>query len=154
MSNTVVSDNGFHGVLIQPTGAGTVTASLSRVEIYNSVFRGILVNGGTNASTASINAAVADSVIARNSAAGITVGAATQKSDVMVIRSTISHNSGDGAISAVNSNASLRIGQSSITGNVKSWLVVQNGRLQSYGDDDIDGNADGDPAIPVVITKK
>jgi hypothetical protein len=154
VSNTVVSDNELHGILIQPTGGGAVTASLSRVEVYNSGIRGVLVNGGTNASTATINAVIADSVIAGNNTAGVSVGAGTPKADVMVIRSVISHNSTDGAVSVVNLNATLRIGQSSLTGNAKSFTIVQNGALRSYGDNNIDGNADGDPAIPVVIGKK
>jgi hypothetical protein len=36
-------------------------------------------------------------------------------------------------------------------GNVQSW--VDEGNLQSYGDNEIDGNGDGDSAPPTIAKK-
>src|SRR5215472_9996445 len=53
VSNTLVADNGGVGILIAPTGSGSVKAILSRVEAYNNSASGIAVLG--NFSTGTIN---------------------------------------------------------------------------------------------------
>ncbi len=153
VQNTIVSDSGLHGVVVQPTGSGTVTATLDRVQSLNSGFRGFNVNGGS--STATINAVITDSIAAKNAVSGFTaVANANQATDVMVIRSVAAHNGTDGGVTVANPNATLRVGQSSITGNAATFFVVSGGKLRSYGDNNIDGNLDGDPAIPTIIIKK
>jgi hypothetical protein len=72
---------------------------------------------------------------------------------LMVIRSVSSNNAS--GLFIAGANAILRIGQSTLTGNTaNSWVVSAGGLLCSYGDNNIDGNADGDPVIPVIIGKK
>jgi len=66
----------------------------------------------------------------------------------MVIRS-VTANNGTGLSSSA--GGTLRLGQSSITGNATSWSA--SGLVQSYGDNDINGNGDGDPA-PATIGRK
>ena len=58
-------------------------------------------------------------------------------------------------ISAEGTNATVRIGQSGITGNTfKSWDNSSGpAKVLSYGDNYIDGNADGDPAPPSIARK-
>ena len=67
----------------------------------------------------------------------------------MVIRSVVAHY-GTGLIASA-ADATLRVGQSTMTGNANSW--GGDGTLRSYGDNNIDGNFDGDPA-PITIAKK
>jgi hypothetical protein len=153
--NTIVADNSNSGVFIQPTGSGSVRATLSRVQIVDSN-PGFLVSGGNAGSTATINAVVEDSIAVNNSD-GLSVATSAPQASVMVSRSVVAHNNrtvvGGSGLLVNGANAILRIGESTLTGNGSSWAVVS-GVLQSYGDNNINGNGDGDPAIPTVIPKK
>ena len=156
VSNTLVAENENLGIEVEPTGSGSVTASLSRVEVYSGGNLGIRFSGGS--STGTINAVVEDSVASNHrngSGFGLlsfsSVGHAS--TNVMAIR-FVSANNKVGVQVANAATATLRIGQSTVTGSlIHSW-VAGGGILQSYGDNNIDGNADGDPAIPTVIGKK
>jgi hypothetical protein len=146
VSNTLVSDNGGYGIYVSPTGNAAQVA-LNRVAVYNNSKDGIIVLGGA----VTVNATVTDSVSANNAAGVTALSPLGGAANVMVVRSALANN-GVG-LSASNANATLRVGQSAITGNRFSWQ--NNGaNLRSYGDNDIDGNGDGDPAIPTVIAKK
>jgi hypothetical protein len=147
VSNTLVADNGSDGIFIG--GSGTVLAVLNRVEAYNNSGDGFHVfpAGGT------VNATVADSVAANNSLAGFRAetgisGSAT----VMLVRSVASDNQLIGLF-ASGGTATLRVGQTVVTGNQRSWTLDSGAALKSYGDNKIDGNGDGDPA-PATIGKK
>jgi len=147
VSNTLVSDNGGYGIYVRSLAA-IAQVALNRVAVYNNSRDGIIVQGDSG----TVDATVTDSVSANN-AGGVTVssspfGGAT---NVTVIRSALADN-GVG-LTASDARATLRVGQSTITGNRLSWQ--NNGsNLRSYGDNNIDGNGDGDPAIPTVIAKK
>jgi hypothetical protein len=150
---SLIVNNAFHGVLIQPTGAGNVTANLDRAAIYNSGFRGLEVIAGNGGSTATVNAVATDSLAVKNNAAGYTVVSAGPQATLMLVRS-LAADSGNEGISAVNANASLRIGQSTLTGNARTWFTVGGGLLQSFGDNYIVGNLDGDPVLPGTIARR
>jgi Right handed beta helix region len=151
VSNTLVADNGGSGINVFPTGSGTVKTAFNRVEAYNNSLSGIIVNG--QLSTGTINATVEDSVAGGNAASGFRVfsGAASAAASLMVARS-VAANNGAG-ISASGAKATLRVGQSAVTGNALSWQVTSSAVLRSYGDNNIDGNGDGDPA-PTTIPAK
>ena len=101
--------------------------------------------------------AIVEDSIAANNADGFSVATSGPQASVTVIRSVAAHNNrtvvGGSGLLVNGANAILRVGQSVLTGNGSSWAVV-NGTLQSYGDNNINGNGDGDPAIPTVIAKK
>jgi hypothetical protein len=152
--NTIVTDNSNTGLLIQPAGAGIVTATLSRVQLLNNGGSGLSLVAGLGG-TATINAVVEDSIAAKNNSAGFFVhGCTTPQARLMVIRSIAAHN-GTG-IGAQCSNATVRIGQSTLTANGFGWQSVFNGLVLSYVDNNIDGNADpgSNGPIPNVVTKK
>src|SRR5262245_48885268 len=149
--NTIVAGNSAHGISILPTGGGSVGANLSRVHLVNNG-AGLSVLAGNAGSTATLNVLVEDGTAARNAGNGFFVSANTSPTSLMLIRSVASHNFS--GIVAIGPSATLRIGQSSLTGNAFSWQVVAGGTLQSYGDNNINGNSDGDPPIPTVIAKK
>jgi len=150
VSNTLVSDNGGSGMFAQPSGSGTVKIVLNRVEVYNNSSGGIIVLGLI--STGTINAIVVDSVVANNNSSGLTALSSSAVTRVMVARSVAAHNNGTG-LDASGANTTLRVGQSTITGNTTSWVAASGAVLRSYGDNNIDGNGDGDPA-PTTIAKK
>ena len=151
VSSTLVADNGLDGIVVQPIGSNvTVKVVLDRVEAYSS-FRGLVVAGQFG--TGSVNVTAVDSVAANNADAGFTVFSATGKAttSLMVVRS-VAANNGTG-LAMKGSPLTVRLGQSSVTGNTTSWQVTNGAVLQSYGDNDIDGNGDGNPAPPTISKK-
>ena len=152
VSNTLIADNGARGLRVIATGAGTVKASFSRVELYHNNNQALTI---TNNGTGTVSAVVEDSVADNNFNDGFALNStpAAGAASLMVIRSVSSNNASGLFVSGA--NATLRIGQSTLTGNtVNSWVVSASGLLRSYGDNNIDGNADGDPVIPTIIAKK
>ena len=149
ISNTLVADNDNIGIHVRPTGAGTVVATFSRVEVYNSGLSGLFVIGSSSSGT--IKATVVDSVAVGNGNTGFGVASAGAPSSLMVVRS-ISANNLSG-MTASFASATLRVSQSTVTGNAGSVPAFNGAIVRSYGDNDIDGNGDGDPA-PTVIAKK
>jgi hypothetical protein len=166
VSNTLVADNTNSGIAVRPAGSGSVTASLSRVEAYNNFSIGVVFDAGSFSgtvkgnSTATIKAVIADSIAAQNQT-GFAVGTSGPDASLMLTRSVAANNAF--GIAADNNQprtlipgagATLRVGQSVVTGNSqKSWLVQNNAVLVSYGTNAIDDNADGDPAPPRTPTK-
>src|SRR5262249_29975672 len=117
VSDTLAADNGFGGILVEPSGSGIVQAVFNRVETYNNTGDGLTVSG--QFSTGTINASVTDSVAANNSSGGFRSfspsGQAT--TSFMVVRSVAANNGVVGVSAGNSSLATLRIGQSALTGN-------------------------------------
>jgi len=152
VANTVVANNAADGILVIPTGSGTVKAVFSRVEAYNSGSSGIAVTGeATTGGT--LNATVADSVAANNSNGFFALSNAGQATTSLMVIRSVAANNGIGLRVANTPNATLRVGQSTITGNTATWSVSGTGVLQSYGDNNIDGNVDGGPILTVIAKK-
>ncbi|MEA2907341.1 MAG: hypothetical protein QOI12_4728 [Alphaproteobacteria bacterium] len=148
--NTLVSDNAASGIGVAPTGSSvTVTAVFNRVEVQNNGGHGISVDGP--GATGNITAVVEESVAAHNGDVGFRVSSTSAVATLLVNRS-VSINNVTG-LRASNGSATLRIGQSVVTGNATSWDAVTSGILRSYADNYIDGNFDGNPA-PTSIVKK
>jgi hypothetical protein len=141
VSDSYITDNGSGvvgaGILIRPTGAGSVNAALSQLHVDNNAL-GIKID--STVGTGAVNLAVVDSVVSGNSNAGIaafsTAGHGTD--NVMINRTTTSNNAAgvrsDGPI------VTVRIGDSVITGNGTATIAANGGTLQSYGNNQINGN--------------
>jgi hypothetical protein len=148
ISDTFVANaNGGNGIVVQPTGSFAVNALFNRVEVDNNG-DGILVVSDT----ANLNATVSDSVIAGNSGNGLDVeGALTNIVTMMVFHSVVANNHSSGLFVSGGSTA-LRIGQSTVTGNVHGW-VGDIGNVLSYGNNQIDGNTNDEMAPPSIPNK-
>ena len=153
VSNTLVADNGGSGIFVQPAGGSDVTvkAVFNRVEAYNNSTQGINVNGLST--TGRVNATVADSVAAGNGTVGFFVisDAGRAATSLMVVRS-VAANNGFG-LAAQGVPATLRVGQSTVTGNTTTFFTLGGAGLSSYGDNNIAGNGDGDPALGTIVKK-
>jgi hypothetical protein len=152
VSDTLVADNGDSGIIVTTGSFGiTVKAALSRVDAHNNSSSGIAVTAANT--NVKLNATVADSVAANNGGDGIQVVTSTPSSatSLTVVRSVVANNAT--GLSSQLTNSTLRVGQSTVTGNTVSWSIPGGGVLQSYGDNNINGNGDGDPA-PSTIAKK
>src|SRR6266540_588304 len=158
VSNTLIADNGGNGILVNPAGSGTgpVKVALSRVEMYNNSRDGFAVEGTNNRDAT--KATVVESVAAGNGRNGFlartTSGTLNQEYSLMLVRSVAVNNATGIAADAVAvATTSLRVGQSTVTGNTASWSVSGNAILRSYGNNRINGNGDGDPAPPTIAKK-
>ncbi len=153
VSNTLVADNGGTGIRVFPSGSGTVKAVFNRVEVSNNSINGILVDG--SGSTAVIRGTVADSVAANNGNTAVqafgVAGHATI--NLMVVRSVVANNK-NGVVANGSPVATVRLGQSTVTGNQNIGLLAGDGAsLASYGDNNVDANTvDGAPSG--TLTKK
>jgi hypothetical protein len=152
VSNTLVADNGGFGIAAFPFGSGNVKLAFSHVETYNNSGDGIGVSNAS-ATGGTINAVIADSVANGNGGFGYVLGAFSghPPANLTVTRSVVANNAT--GLLANGPLGTLRIGQSTVMGNTTSWEVMNGGFLRSYGDNNIDGNGDGDPA-PITIGKK
>jgi hypothetical protein len=151
--DTIITDNQLDGIRIRPAGSGAVTASLSRLDLINNG-NGLALQTGFNSSTATINAVLADSVVGRNGNGidVLTLATVHPTASLIVTRSIVSHN--ETGIQSQEPNARVRIGASALTGNTNhTWRTASFGVVQSYGDNEIDGNGDGDPAPPAIPKK-
>ncbi|MGH6811012.1 MAG: hypothetical protein ACREDM_01255 [Methylocella sp.] len=145
VSNTIASKN-FMGILVKPTGSAVVTGVLSKVTANNNFANGIFVDGAVTTG-ASLNVTIVDSVASNNPGTGIFVNSITGGHAVtaVMVRNVVISNNGTGLCSA---NATLRVAHSVVTGN--NTVVCMIG-TDSYGDNDIDGNANNNTGNLTVI---
>jgi hypothetical protein len=146
VSRTVVSDSsGGNGIDFVPFGTGTVVGVIDHVEVDNSAGTGVSVLGDFMTGTLSVT--ISNSVMASNRIHGIVTTSSAAATTVVVRSSTISNNSGDG-LQANGAAAVLRVAHSTIAGNDAGWEIMSGAALTSYGDNQIDGNANGNTAPP------
>ena len=50
--------------------------------------------------------------------------------------------------------STVRIGHSTVVGNVVTWRTLHNAVIESFGDNYVSGNADGDPGFPLPLVGK
>ncbi|MGH6848459.1 MAG: hypothetical protein ACREC0_13790, partial [Methylocella sp.] len=142
VSNTIVSNNsGGAGISVQPTGTAVVSGVISNVTANNNGTGIIVVGTGTS----SLNVTIVDSVASNNS--GLGVGAGGTATTAILLRNVAASNNNIGLSAAATST--LRVGHSVVTGNVTG--VFGAGTLDSYGDNDINGNTTDNTGILTVI---
>jgi hypothetical protein len=154
IANTLLADNGESGIEIlgQSNTTVTVRAVLDHVRVLNNSIDGVAVDGIFAAGT--IAATVTDSVSANNVRDGFVAssGAGKAATSLMLVRS-VAANNGNGLHAGDAATATLRVGQSSITGNDTGWVAFGGAPLQSFGDNYIADNSTGDFAPPPIATK-
>ncbi|MBV8566650.1 MAG: hypothetical protein JO273_14450 [Methylobacteriaceae bacterium] len=146
VSDTVVTNNGTGtpgaGILIIPfVPNSTAKVTLNRVEAKGNFF-GIKADG-TQVSGGVIQMTVRDTVSAGNASNGIVgTGNASGPAIVMMIdHSASSHNAAGFGVIADGPKTTIRLGGSSIAGNINGVGVSNGGLLQSYGTNQINGNS-------------
>jgi hypothetical protein len=156
VSNTTAINNGRNGIFVSPTGTVAVESVFDHVQTSNNADSGIVLDGAN--STGTLKGTVYESVAAQNGGAGAGLGffsfTATGKAPTtLMVFHSVSANNSQG-LAAQGTGATLRLANSMITGNVAvSWGATSGGVLQSYGDNYIDGNGDGDPTPPTTLRK-
>jgi hypothetical protein len=159
VADSVIADSstkGAGGIGVAPTGSGAAQVVLDRVRVENSGTIGIFFVMGAY-TVGSISAIVRDSVVAGSSklAAGIggpgiaAAGYGSGTTKVMVDRSASAHN-GSGVRAF--EGATIRIGDSTLTGNHTGLSVLSGGVIESYGTNKVSGNVnDGTPTSTITM---
>jgi hypothetical protein len=140
VSNTLVSDNGGHGINLGSSGSGIVAAALNRVESSNNGGQGIAIFG-LGSSGGTITANVYESIVSGNGF-GVTVSSASGQAvaKVTLFHSAVANNPNIG-IAAVGANATLTVDQSAVTGNTDGgWSIVSSGVIKTYQDNYFNDN--------------
>jgi hypothetical protein len=145
VSNTLVSDNGFGGINIEPANGGSMGGVLSHVDIESNVGAGLTVESSNPVT----NITVTDSVASNNTGVGIMAADSGGIVNVMVRDSTIANNGSDG-LDAASTGTTIRVTRSTITGNATGWTNTGGATVLSYGDNNIDGNGSVNTAPPCV----
>ena len=101
-------------------------------------------------STGPTTVSVENSVSSGNAKAGFT-GSSTNGPVTLVLDRVVANNNGTNGVQAVNPGATVLIGNSTITGNSTGVSTTNSGVVQSYKNNQINGNlvSDGTP-IPAV----
>jgi hypothetical protein len=141
--NTTVANNGVGttggGILIQPTGGGSATISLSNVHVVNNANNGLRID--TTGNTGPGITVSVDSSEFNGNAQGIAVAnpAATTTVGFMLTNSNVSGNSAVGMV--VNgAGTTMRVGNTTISGNAAGVAALGGSTVSSYGDNRLDGN--------------
>jgi hypothetical protein len=134
VSNTIASNNFGGGILV--SGTGGATGVLSKVTTNNNFLGGIVI-GTSNGATVTVVDSESSNNNTRSRAVGAGIAARGPGVLVMVRNCVASYNN---AGLFVGSNAILRVAHSVFTGNDVGVNDVGGGIIQSYGDNDINGN--------------
>jgi hypothetical protein len=134
----------FAGISIRPTGAATVTATITRTQITGGTF-GIIADGF--ATTGKINGVVRDSDVSRNSQNGITSSNGTAANVTLLIDNVAVSGNGNKGLSTSGTNAGMLVGNSSVFGNIAGLFATSGGALVSYGNNRVNGNNGADGAF-------
>jgi len=150
VSDTLIYNNGSTpgtgGLLIQPTGSGSVRAALDRVHLENNVV-GLWVDGRQVTGNGS-RVHIRDSVVSGNASDGIiAISSAGQAPAFILAERTASvHNAGIG-IHADGPHAVVLLNDNTITQNGTGLGATNGGQLISYGNNKNNNNigAEGSP---------
>ena len=139
--NTTIDNNSGGGILVSPGGGFTASVTLKNVRLLNngSAAFGLTTASGSGALTATI----VDSQISGggvSGATGVVAKAALSTATILIKSSSIDGN----PLYGINSNgagATVRVGDTLITGNGTALNAVATAKLESFGDNDVTGNA-------------
>jgi hypothetical protein len=131
VSDTYFTDNGGDGIVIEPLSSGPITATIDRTAFYGNANGGLAVIGVN--STGALSVAVTDSVAA-NGGFGFFVQSTAGHS---ITNLSLTHSQAVGnetGVEVSGTNATLRLAQSTLTGNVVGFDADTGGVIKSYGD--------------------
>jgi hypothetical protein len=137
--------NNGAAIQIQPTGAGRALVSINHVEAQNNR---VGVQANTTTTTGMVTAGIYGSTVSGSSNSGISAvsAAAGGTPATIIVANSLVANNGAGVVA--NGNAAvLRIGGSLLTGNTNAAVAQNNGILNSYKNNQIDGNSSNNTPI-------
>jgi hypothetical protein len=143
VTNTTVADNGSAatggGILISPTGAaGTARVVLKGVRVVNNANNGVRVDTTAGTFNQGVGVVIEDSNISGN-VNGISTNAAAVVMGASVNNSVIANNTGIGIVVS-GASSTVRVGNTTITGNATGLSASGGSVIQSWGDNRLVGN--------------
>jgi hypothetical protein len=152
VNNTTITGNN-DGIHVQPTGTGSAKVVIENSSIENNNLAGVKADG--TGSTGGMNITVVSSNVSGNTNSGISLfntagGAAI---NIMVDRVAAANNGANGGLRADGPNTLLRVGNSTVSGNTTGTAINNGGLIQSYGNNQINGNTSDGPNPPVIALK-
>jgi hypothetical protein len=153
VSNTIASNNSS-GISVGPSGSAVVTGVLSKVTANNNG-RGISVVSLSGSS----NVTIVDSEASNNNrfaAISATVGVFAGAGGTVMVRNVVASYNGTGVNGIglwAEDSAILRVAHSVVTGNGTGVSTSPAGTIQSYGDNDIDGNTNNNTGVLTPLPK-
>lgn len=150
--NSLISGNGSAagsgaGILIQPTGSGSVDLTVNNTVLANNRV-GLRANSTTTSGT--IDVTVIDSTAASSAFHGFVAHAPTGQIRMMLNRVRSIHNAEEG-IRANGAGAVVTVGDSVVTGNATGVAPLTGGAILSYGNNQINGNTVNGTVTPVAL---
>ncbi|MER9303285.1 right-handed parallel beta-helix repeat-containing protein [Mesorhizobium sp. M0496] len=149
VSNTNITGNARNGISIEPSGSGGSMLFVKDSVLSNNF---VGVRGSTAATTGAVDITVTDTSAAGGGAQGFSAAAGTGALRMMLNRVTAANNADTGVRSA-NANSIVRIGSSTVSGNGTALGAVTSGQIESYGNNQIDGNVSAGTAPTAVGLK-
>jgi hypothetical protein len=151
--NVTVTD-GAAGIVLQPTGTGSLLAILRNVRSQNNSGIGLKLDTITSTAAAPVRAQIDRSTFAGNGD-GIIVNATTAGRDgiAMITNSNIFANTNSG-VTANGTNSRIRIADSTITLNGTGASITNSGTLLTYGTNRLDGNVNNGSFTSPIIPQK
>jgi hypothetical protein len=148
VSNTTISDiSGAAALYVGPIGTASVQRVLSKVTAYNNN-TGFWVNSGNTTGTA-IRVTIIDSEASYNSSVGVSAYSPFGSTTVVIMLRNFVASYNNTAFSAVGTGI-IRLAHSMVTGNLN---VIDSGNLNSYGDNDIDGNSNNNWSSLITLSQ-
>jgi hypothetical protein len=152
VADSVITDTSLDGLFIHPSGSGGAKVMVDRVRAENATGNGFEFSGSNT--TGQITATVRDSVAAGNAANGIVAfdGDGSGATKVMIDHTAAVNNTNSGVVS-VNAGATIRIGDSTVTGNGTGLNAAAGAVLESYGTNKVDGNGTDVSGATTIATR-
>ncbi|TGZ41372.1 right-handed parallel beta-helix repeat-containing protein, partial [bacterium M00.F.Ca.ET.162.01.1.1] len=152
VNNTTITGNN-DGIHVQPTGAGSAKVVIENSSIENNNLAGVKADG--SGSSGGMNITVVNSNVSGNSNSGVSLfntagGAAI---NIMLDRVIAANNGANGGLRADGPNTVLRVGNSTVAGNVTGTVAANGGVISSYGTNEINGNTSDGPNPPTTPLK-
>jgi hypothetical protein len=147
ITNTLVAENGGHGIYLQPTGNQPVYAIFNRVEAYHNALEGIGIFGNTITDGTTLQTLIVDSVAAYNKDGFYSLGETTsQVNDIIRInRSTSFGNTRAGLYAET--NGVIIASQVDTNEYPASWVADSTSCIGTYSDNYTWGSVNPCPYI-------
>ena len=158
ISNTMIADNGNGatggGVIVKPGAGGSGRVVLSNVRVVNNANVGVLIDmTGVTAGSGVLGIIDNSTVTGNGTGIRVLVPAGNLGSTLKITNSTVAMNSATG-ISGDGTSATIRVGNTSITGNVTGVGSANGSGIRSYGDNRNDGNTSSDGTFTAPLLPK
>jgi hypothetical protein len=148
VSNTFVADNDSSGIVVEPFGTGKVYAEIVRSEVYHNGADGIALDDANFAGP--IYGMIEGSVSAKNGGTGyFAIAPAAHGPIFMLVTRSVA--AGNANAFSAGASSVISVGQSSVFANAVTWNGLT---IESYGDNYVRKNLDGDPFAPFAVNRK